>query len=111
MFCDHYDDVARFPYETRHDYSGVRFSEESNLNVTSSEAEVQNESSDTLTCQGIRYITARRQQESCMFCGYDLIDVVTDVFTASPSSPNTSPSRKADVCGRLPPVTAVRNGS
>ena len=44
-------------------------------------------------------------------CGYDLIDVVTDVFTASPSSPNTSTSRKADVCGRLPPVTAVRNGS
>jgi len=44
-------------------------------------------------------------------CGYDLIDVVTDVFTASPSSPNASPSRKADVCGRLSPVTAARNGS
>lgn len=39
-------------------------------------------------------------------CGSDLIDVVTDAFKASPGSLNRSPSREADVCGRLPPETA-----
>lgn len=41
-----------------------------------------------------------------MCCVYDLIDVATDVFKASPGSLNRSPSRKTDGCGRLPPATA-----
>lgn len=64
---------------------------------------VTDEPSDTLTCRESDHAQPGGSSNH-VCCVYGLIDVVTDVFKASPGSLSRSPSRKTDGCEMLPSV-------